>query len=148
MLIPDVNILLHAHRPDIPNSGGAREWLEAAAESGEGLGLSEPVWSGFLRIATNPRVFEDPSTMEQAAAFIEDLFAIPHCVPVMPGPRHRAIFMDLCHQAGVRGDRVPDAYLAALAIETGAVFITRDRGFGRYPGLRWRDPLSPPPSPT
>src|SRR5438477_407916 len=75
-------------------------------------------------------------------AVIEDaLRARPNCVPIAPGPRHWEVFTGLCRRAGARGNLVPDAYLAALAIESGSEWITADRGFARFPGLRWRHPL-------
>jgi len=64
-------------------------------------------------------------------------------VVLIPGPRHWEIFARLCRKIGARGNRVPDAFLAALAIESGSEWMTADRGFARFPGLRWRHPLDP-----
>jgi uncharacterized protein len=74
-------------------------------------------------------------------AFTAALRTRPNCVPIVPGPRHWDLFVSLCHRANARGNLVRDAYLAALAIESGSEWITTDRGFARYPGLRWRHPL-------
>ena len=80
--------------------------------------------------------------MEAALAFTEAQRSQSNCVPVEPGQRHRDIFTRRCRTAGVKGNLVPDAYLAALAIESGSEWVTTDRDFGRFPGLRWRHPLS------
>ena len=92
------------------------------------------------RITTNGRIFKAPSLIGDAFAFCENLLAQPHCQPVEPGERHWVIFRDLCLQADVRGPRVTDAWLAALAIEWGSQWITLDRDFARFPGLDWRVP--------
>ena len=96
---------------------------------------------GFLRVVTHPRVFNPPSTLDEALAFTAALRARPNCVPVTPGPRHWDVFVSLCRRGGAYGNLVPDAYLAAVAIESGSEWITTDRGFSRYPDLRWRHPF-------
>jgi toxin-antitoxin system PIN domain toxin len=100
------------------------------------------VLSRFLRIVTHPRGMTTPAPIESALAFAESLRSQPNALPVVPGPRHWSIFERLCREAGATGNRVPDAYLAALAIEHGAELVTADRGFARYPGLTWRHPLA------
>jgi toxin-antitoxin system PIN domain toxin len=99
------------------------------------------VLSGFLRVVTHPRIFNPPSTLEQAIAFISEIRDQPNCVYIQPGPRHWAIFVQLCKAANVKGNLVPDAYLAAMAIESGCEWITTDRDYSRFPQLRWRHPL-------
>jgi uncharacterized protein len=141
MLLTDVNILVYAHRRDAPDHALFREWLERAINSDEAYGISDLVLSGFLRVVTHPRVFNPPSPLSEALAFTAALRARPNCVPIVPGPRHWDVFVSLCRRANARGNLVPDAYLAALAIESGSEWITTDRGFARYPGLRWRHPL-------
>ncbi len=100
--------------------------------------------SGFVRVVTHPRVFDPPDTVAAALAFADAVRSQPGVVMVAPGERHWAIFANLCRLTEARGNLVPDAYLAALAIETGAEFITADRDFSRFPGLRWRHPLATP----
>ena len=78
---------------------------------------------------------------EDALAFAEQLRSRPNRIPVAPGLRHWEIFCSLCAEAGVKGNLVPDAYLAAMAIESGCEWITTDRDFSRFKGLRWRHPL-------
>jgi uncharacterized protein len=94
-----------------------------------------------LRIVTHPRIFDPPTPLDIALEFIEGLRARPNCVLVAPGPRHWEIFTSLCRSTGSKGNVVPDAYLAAMAIETGNEWVTTDRGFARFTGLRWRHPL-------
>ena len=108
----------------------------------EPVGVSELVLSGFVRVVTHPRVFDPPDTIEAALAFADAVRSQPGAVPVAPGDRHWTIFANLCRASAARGNLVPDAYLAALAIENGAEFITTDRDFSRFPGLRWRHPLA------
>ncbi len=140
MLIVDVNVLVYAFRDDLPQHEPAVAWLETLIAGDEAYGLVDVVLSGFLRIVTHPRVFKVPSPMDDALEFVQQLRERPQCVTVSPGPRHWAIFTRLCRTAGVRGNLVPDAYLAAVAIESGSEWITTDRGYGRFPGLRWRVP--------
>ena len=102
--------------------------------------MSDLVLAGFLRVVTHPRVFSPPSPMRHALSFLEALTGHPGCVRVAPGDRHWNIFVRLCGDAGVKGNLVPDAYLAALAIESGSEWMTSDRDYSRFPGLRWRDP--------
>ncbi|UNO41794.1 PIN domain-containing protein [Streptomyces sp. MST-110588] len=90
---------------------------------------------------THPRIYSPPSTMETALTFLRDIRSSPVAVRLQEGPRHGDIFERLCRKAGVRGNLVPDAYLAALAIESGSDLYTADRGFARFPGLRRHHPV-------
>jgi uncharacterized protein len=141
MLLPDVNVLVYAHRKDAPNHDAYLRWLEAVIGGDETYGMADIVLSSFLRVVTHPRVFDPPSTIEQALEFAYQVRNQPNCVPVAPGLRHWTIFEKLCRSANVRGNLVPDAYLAALAIESGSEWITTDRDFSRFPGLKWYHPL-------
>lgn len=94
-----------------------------------------------MRVATHPRIFAPPAPIEQALEFATALRTQPNAVIMSPGPRHWGIFERLCRAAGAKGNLVADAYLAALAIESGSEWITTDRDFSRFPGLRWRHPL-------
>lgn len=141
MILPDVNVLVYAHRRDSPRHAEYRAWLEDELSGPAAFGLSDLVLSGFLRIVTHPRVFADPTPLDDALEFVDVLRDRENRVPIAPGPRHWSIFRELCETAGVRGNLVPDAYLAALAIEAGAEFITTDRDFTRFPELRTRHPL-------
>lgn len=141
MVLPDVNVLVYAHREDSAHHAGCRAWLEATLNGDESYGMSELVLSSFVRVATHPKVFSRPSTLAEAFAFAAQLRDQPNCVPIAPGPRHWDIFRSLCTGASARGNLVPDAYLAAMAIESGCEWITTDRDFSRFKGLRWRHPL-------
>jgi len=143
MILPDVNVLIYAHREELPQHEAARAWLEDTVNDDGPYGLSGLVLSAFLRIVTNPRAFADPTPLELALAATERWRSRRNCVLVGPGARHWAIFARLCRTAGAKGNLAPDAYLAALAIESGCEWITTDRGFARYPGLRWRHPFDP-----
>ena len=132
---------MYAHRRDAPDHLSWLGWLESEINSDSAFGLSDLVVSGFIRIVTHPRVFRAPSTLSEAMTFAEQVRERPNCMPVAPEPGHWGIFRRLCESAGVRGNLVPDAYLAAMAIEHGCEWITSDRDFSRFAGLRWRHPL-------
>jgi hypothetical protein len=142
LILPDVNILVYAHREDAKDHAGFHEWLRAVLGSEQAYGMSELVLSSFVRIVTNPRVFRVPTPTQDALTFAEQLLTPTHCVPVRPGPRHWSIFVRLCRESAARGPLIPDAYFAALAIESGCEWITTDRDFTRFEGLRWRHPLA------
>lgn len=141
MILPDVNVLVYAHRADAPNHTAYRRWLEGVINSDQAYGMADLVLSGFLRIVTHPRIFDRASDMAVALAFANQVRDQPNCVPIRPGPRHWPIFTSLCQEAGAKGNLVLDAYLAALAVESGSEWITTDRDFSRFPGLKWRHPL-------
>ncbi|HEX9886397.1 MAG TPA: type II toxin-antitoxin system VapC family toxin [Longimicrobiales bacterium] len=141
MILPDVNVLVYAHREDAPRHPEYRLWLEQVLTGPSTYGISDLVMSGFLRIVTHPRVFQDPTPPTQALAFARAVRDRENRVPVEPGPRHWALFVELCQRAGARGNLIPDAYIAALAIESGAELLTTDRDFSRFPGLKARHPL-------
>jgi hypothetical protein len=137
----DVNVPVYAHRAEAPNHADHLAWLDAARGGAEPLGLAPVVASGFLRVVTHPRVFKEPTPIELALEFLDLLRASPATVPVAPGERHWEIFAALCRRLGARGNQVPDAFLAAIAIEQGATWVSSDRGFAGFPGLRWAHPL-------
>lgn len=141
MILPDVNVLVYAYREEAEDHGDYREWLESAINGDSAFGLSDLVLSGFLRVVTHPRIFVPPSPRAHAMQFAEALRERPNRVAVTPGPDHWRIFRRLCDESGAKGNLVPDAFLAALAIERGCEWITTDRDFARFPGLRWRHPL-------
>ena len=140
MILPDVNILVYAFREDSPRHTEIRRWLEDLVLSEASFGLSELVLSGFLRVVTHPRIFDPPTPIDTALEFAETLRDLPNCILLTPGTRHWSIFQRLCRQVATHGNHVPDAYLAALAIESGSEWVTTDRGFARFPELRWSMP--------
>lgn len=140
MVLPDVNVLVYAHREETAHHGACRDWLEGVLNGDEAYAVADLVLSGFVRVVTHPKVFKRPSSIGDALAFAGQVRDQPNCVHVEPGPRHWDIFTRLCLEAGAKGNLVPDAYLAALAIESGCEWISTDQDFTRFKGLRWRKP--------
>ena len=142
MQLPDVNILIYAHRVESPEHERYAEWLTNAAQGPEPFALSELGASGFVRIVTNPKIWQEPTTTKDALEFIERLRNRSNVRLLTHGPASWGIFAQLCLAARARGKLVADAYHAALAIEHGCELITADADFGRFRGLRHRHPLS------
>ena len=141
MILLDVNVLVYAFRIEPPRGRDYLVWLEGVLNGQTAYGISDNVLSGFMRIVPHPRAFLRPDPIGKALAFAVMVREQPHCVHVQPGVRHWAIFADLCRRVHAKGNIIPDAYFAALAIETGSEWITADRGFARFPDLQWRHPL-------
>ena len=140
MILPDVNILVHAFRADSPEHLTYRAWLDGVVNGDARYGMAPQVLSGVIRITTHPKVFVVPSSLDEVLRFCDILLAQPHCVIIEPGERHWGIFKRLCTEADARGNLVPDAWFAALAIESGCQWITLDHDYARFPGLQWRVP--------
>jgi len=142
MILPDVNVLIYAFRGDVPQHAICRPWLEAVVLGEARFGISPQVLSAVIRITTNPRAYRTPSAIEESIDFCDNLLGQPHCQIVEPGERHWDIFRRVCLETDSRGPRVTDAWFAALAIEWGCEWITLDRDFARFPGLRWQVPTA------
>ena len=141
MQSPDVNVLVSAFREDAAHHDACREWLLGALSGRERVGLSELVLSGALRVLTHPRIFHPPTPSEAAADFVDALLGQSASTALRPGNGHWRIFRGMCVSLRLTGNRIPDAWHAALAIEHGCEWVTLDRGFSAYPGLRWINPL-------
>lgn len=141
MILTDVNVLVYAFREDAQDHEAFHAWLTDVLNGDASFGVSDHVLSGFVRVVTHPRVFRTPSRLGLALDFCSTLRERPQAIPIMPGARHWTIFERLCVDSGAKGNLVPDAYFAALAIEHGCEWITTDRDFSRFEGLRWRHPL-------
>jgi len=142
MQLPDVNVLIYAHREDAPEHDRYAAWLRALTDSDEPFALSDVVLAGFLRSVTNPRIFDPPTPMDTALAFCQRLVDWPRASLIAPSRQHWDLFVKLCRD--IKGPLVANAYVAALAIEHGCELITTDGDFARFPGLRWRHPLAAP----
>ena len=142
MKLFDVNVLVNAYRGDADHHEPCKAAIEDAASSQAAFGLTPIVLSGFLRIVTHRRVFTSPTSIADANRFVEVLQAMPQAVTIRPGPRHWDIFTALCLEARAAGDLIPNAFLAAIALEAGCEIVTTDRDFARFPGLSWSDPLA------
>ena len=142
MILPDVNVLIYAFRKDVREHALCRRWLDRVIFGEPHFGLSPLALGAVVRVTTNRRVYAEPSTLDEAFGFCDDLLAQPHCEIVEPRERHFDIFKRLCIETNTRGTTVTDAWYAALAIEWGCEWITLDRDYARFPGLRWRPPES------
>ena len=140
MILPDVNVLVHAFRSDSSDHGLCRAWLSGILNGNSRYGMAPQVLSGVIRVVTHPRVFVHPSPLPEVVAFCESLIAQPHCVLIQPESQHWEIFTGLCSAADARGNLVSDAWYAALAIESGCEWVTLDRDYARFPRLNWRVP--------
>ena len=138
--MPDVNVLVYAHRADAPEHATYREWLDDVAGGPEPFALSVLVAVGFLRVATNRRLQPEPSPMTAAMAFLDELSARPNCRVITPRDEHLNEVVRLCRATGASGSSVADAQHAAVAIANGCTWVTADRGFARFAphGLRWQ----------
>jgi uncharacterized protein len=142
VLVPDVNVLIYAHRAESPDHPRYAEWLRSMAEGDEPYGLSDLACSGFVRIVTNPKIWEEATSVDDAFAFVGALRNRSQARTLTHGTASWEIFARLCTAARARGKLVADAYLAALAIEHGCELVTADGDFARFAGLRWCHPLS------
>jgi toxin-antitoxin system PIN domain toxin len=140
MILPDVNVLIYAFRQDAPQHAFCHRWLTAIVANARPFGLSPLTLGALVRITTNPRVFRNPSTLAEAFTFSDYLLQQPNCDIIEPRKTHWDIFQRLCIETGTGGPRVTDAWFAALAIEAGCEWVTMDRDFARFPGLKWSLP--------
>lgn len=135
MRLPDVNVLVSALRPDSEHHERCRTWLEATVNDPRPFALTGVVLAGTVRVLTHPRVFRPPSATADVLERLAPLLVAPTAVRVEPGPRHWSIFEHVTRTAGARGNLVPDAWLAAIAIEHGCTLVTLDGDFTRFGGL-------------
>ena len=142
MILPDVNVLIYAFRTDVPEHAVCRPWLDGVVLGRERFGISPLALAAVVRITTGAGAYSRPSSHAEAFGFCEDILTQPHCEVVEPGRRHWDIFKSLCIETNTRGRRTTDAWYAALAIEGGCEWITMDRDFSRFPGLKWSMPTA------
>ncbi len=141
MIVPDLNLLVHAYNDGSPFHRAARRWWEGLVNGTERVGVPWVVATGFVRLMTHPRVVTSPVMPAEAVGHVERWFQYAHLTPINPGPEHPTHLRRCLDAAGVGANLVTDAHIAALAIEYQAEVHSNDSDFGRFAGLRWRDPL-------
>ncbi len=142
MILVDANLLIYAVNAAAPQHVGARSWLDACMNNSARVGLPWASLLAFLRLVTNPRVFPRPLSLADAWTQVDAwLGSGPAWIPA-PTQRHAEILARLLMVPGVHGNLVPDAHLAALAIEHGLELNSTDGDFARFAGLRWCNPLA------
>ena len=141
MIIPDINVLVYAFRPEEANHPDYAVWLHGVTQASEDVGLIDSVLTGFLRIVTNPRIFAQPAPLSNALSFAN---ALRTSKPAKSIHATRSAWDQFAafaaNDQGLRGNLVPDAWLAAIAVSAGARVATADSGFARFMGLEWFDP--------
>jgi toxin-antitoxin system PIN domain toxin len=142
MIVPDVNLLLYAHVEAFAEHPKARLWWDALLNGQTEIGIAGVVLFGFLRLATHRKLFDPPMSVEAALSRVERWLARPQVRFLPPGPRHLEIAFRLLKHLGAAGDLTTDVQLAALAIEHQAEVHSNDVDFGRFPQLRWVNPLA------
>lgn len=143
VILLDVNVVLAAHGQDHPHHRSVRPWFDELLASEDDFTVPTTVWASFLRLATNRRIFEVPSPLGDAFAFITATCAQPHHLALSPGQRHLELLRRCCEEADAVGDLVPDAVLAAIALEHGCDVATLDRDFARFTSVRHQRPETP-----
>ena len=141
MIVPDLNLLVYAHNDGIPLHEPARRWWEDLVNGTDRIGVPWIVSTGFVRLLTHPRVLSHPASPDRAVDLVAEWFRFPNVMALNPGGQHLAIFRNMLAAAGVGADLVTDVHIAALAIENQAELHSNDSDFGRFPGLRWRNPI-------
>jgi toxin-antitoxin system PIN domain toxin len=143
MTLIDANLLLYAYDPRATRHDAARAWLEATLSGSDLVRFAWVTLWAFIRISTNPRVFERPLSTSEAEEAVSSWLAQPTVGILEPGERHWQILSGLMRAGQTTGPLVMDAAIAAIAIEHGAILHSTDRDFARFPDLKWIDPLDP-----
>lgn len=142
MILPDLNVILHAHNRGSSFHRPAREWWETTLSSTRPVGLCWAVMLGFIRLSTQRVVFREPLPVSAACGEVRAWLVQPQVVILEPGRRHASILLDFLEGLGAAGNLTTDAHLAALAIEHQCELCTTDSDFSRFPGLHWTNPLT------
>lgn len=142
MILPDINLLVHAHNLRAPHHAAARAWWESCLQGQQGIALAWAVIHGFIRLTTHPKVFQNPLPVADALARVEEWLSLPHVQIAHPPQTHFQTWSGLLQQLGSAGNLTTDSHLAALAIDRGLILHTTDADFSRFPGLKWVNPLS------
>ena len=142
MILPDINLLIHAVDESSDYHEGAKAWWEDVLSSTATVGLCYPTMLGFVRLVTNRRVFTAPMSILEATDCVSGWLAQPNTTIVVPTPRHWPLLETLLHATGIGADLTTDAHIAALAIEHGYTVFSNDADFARFDSLRWENPLT------
>ena len=142
MIVVDANLLLYVKIADLPQHRRAAAWFEQCVREVSRIGLPWPSLLGFLRISTNPRVFSRPLSIAQAWEQVEEWLDLPGVWVPQPTEQHARVVGQLLREANAGGNLVPDAHLAAIALEHGLEVCSTDADFARFAGVRWRNPLA------
>jgi toxin-antitoxin system PIN domain toxin len=141
MILPDVNLLVYAHDETSKYHPKARQWWENQLNGSQMIGLSWVALLGFIRLLTNPRIYQNPYSPAEILAIVKTWLEQPHVKIIHPSEQHFTLLSNLIEQIGTAGNLTTDAHLAALAIERGLILQTTDADFARFPGLKWNNPL-------
>ena len=141
MILPDVNVLIYAFRVDTADHSRYRDWLEEVVNGPATFGVAPHILSAVVRVCTHPRIFAVPNESAEVFEFTNALIGQPNATTVQPGDRHWSLFQQICRDSQATGNLIPDAWNAALAIESGCEWITTDRDYARFKGLNWRTPF-------
>lgn len=148
MKVADANLLIYAVDEASPPHQAAKAWLDARLSGGETFAFTWSVLLAFVRLTTNPRVFEEPLSAGEALDVVDGWLAQNSATVIAPTERHAAILRELLEASGTAGNLTSDAHLAAVCIEHGATLCSADRDFVRWSGLRSTNPLDEPPAPA
>ena len=141
MKLIDANLLLYAVDEASPQHGVAKPWLEEQLSGSETLAFAWAVLLAFVRLATNPRVFEAPLALDDALDLVDSWLEQPNATVLHPTDRHSRLLRELLAPLGTAANLTSDAHLAALSIEHGAELCSGDADFARFPRVRWLNPL-------
>ena len=141
MLLFDVNIYVYAHRADTPHHETIKKFVDRALSGDAPVGYSPLALSGFLRVVTHPKVMNPPTDLDLALEFCDCITNASCSAPIVPGDAHWSIFTHILRASGAKGNLIPDAWFAALAVERGCTWVTTDGDYHRFPGLKVLNPL-------
>jgi uncharacterized protein len=142
VILVDANLLVYSHVETFPQHEPARQWLDGRLNGRERVGLPWTSLLAFVRLISNPRIFESPRSIQQAWNQVQAWLNLPTVWVPQPTPEHPAILGSLIGGVPLRSNLVPDAHLAAIAIEHGLLLCSTDGDFARFPTVRWQNPLA------
>lgn len=142
MILPDVNLLVHAYNTESPSHDAARAWWEGLMNGAQPVALAWVAMLGFIRVTTHRQVLANPLPVAEACGHVREWISRPQVSVLDPGARHAAVLFSLLESLGTAGNLTTDAHLAALAIEHQVELHSTDADFARFPGLRWTNPLA------